>query len=194
MNNLDYLIELKKNRRSDITIVVHKIVFDEDNIESLKDYIRYFYIDKGVDKITFAPIVKEGNINNKNWLIMRNQIETDMIKDNIDINLRDFCNYPYRSIHKYCGTNLLFIGHNGDFAPCGLHTKSKDNFGNLLTESLDEITEKEVFKEYHRYWLNRDFSCKAPKICSNCYLLKSPYFVYCLDAGYEHGNKFKNNL
>lgn len=185
MENLDYLLKLKNTVYKNIKIVTHKIVFNNDSEEYLKDYIRYFYVNKGVDKVTFAPLVEEGSIENKNWIITRNNIENDLIKEGINLSLKDFSNYPYMSINKYCGTNLFFLGHTGSFAPCGLHTKENKVFGNLLTESLEEIVNKDVFKEFHNYWLNNNFNNKVPHICENCYLLRSPYFSYCIDVPYE---------
>lgn len=191
MENLNYLIKLKNTVNKELKIVTHKIVFDNDTEESIKDYINYFYIEKGVDKVTFAPLVQEGNINNKNWIITRNKIENDLIKEGININLKDFSNYPYMSINKYCGTNLFFLGHTGSFAPCGLHTRDNKVFGNLLTESLEEIVEKDIFKEYHNYWLKNDFGCKVPHVCGNCYLLKSPYLTYCIDVPFDKKQKLE---
>ncbi|WP_143315910.1 radical SAM protein [Clostridium sp. HBUAS56017] len=188
--NLDYLIKVRNERNNSIFIVTHKIVFENDTIDSLKEYVKYFYIDKGVNKITFAPLVCEGSIKKKNWIIIRNKLENSLIQENIHINLSDFANYPYATLHKYCGTNLFFISHEGNFAPCGLHTRDGNNFGNLLVESLEDIKEKDVFKEYHSFWKNRKYDCKKPRVCENCYLLRSPYFKYCLNEGYEAGKCF----
>lgn len=74
--NLDYLIKVRNERNSPVFIVTHKIVFGNDTMDSLKEYIKHFYIEKGVNKITFAPLVYEGNIENKNWIIMRNELDS----------------------------------------------------------------------------------------------------------------------
>lgn len=194
MTNLDYLIKLRDEQEHSLYIVTHKIVFPEDTNDDLINYIRYFYQQKGVNKITFAPLVCEGNIEDENWLIKRNLLENEMISQNVHINLKDFANYPYMVNYKYCGTNLFFISHEGNFAPCGLHTRDKKIFGNLITERLEDIVKKEEFLKYHEYWHNRQFKDKAPGICDNCYLLRSPYFKYCLDDSYESTNNiFEKN-
>lgn len=192
-NNLDYLIKVRNEKAKYINIVTHKIVFENDTIESLKEYIKFFYIEKGVNKITFAPVVNDGLIDNSNWLIMRNNLEIEFMKENININLKDFANYPYATIHKYCGTNLFFISHEGNFAPCGLHTREKRIFGNLIDEEIEDIVKRDVFTEYHEYWSNRMFRSKKPRICDNCYLLRSPYFTYCLDDGLNSAREFEND-
>lgn len=189
-SNLQYLIKLRDEKYSSLFLVTHKIVFAEDTIDSLKKYVRFFYIELGVNKITFAPIVRNGSIENKNWIIMRNELENELIREGIHINLKDFANYPYTTLHKYCGTNLFFISYRGNFAPCGLHTRSKKIFGNLLAENLKDILNKKIFREYHYYWINRKYSGEKPEICQDCYLLKSPYFKFCLNDGYEAGRCF----
>lgn len=184
ISNLKYLLKVRDERAGYIKVVTHKIVFDNNTIDTLRDYIKFFYLQLGVNKVTFAPIVHEGKINNISWIKMRNEVENSFIDENIDINLSDFANYPYASLYKYCGTNVFFISHLGEFAPCGLHTSSKSTFGNLLTENLDTIVEKDIFKKYHEYWKNKKYGEECPKICKNCYLLKTSYFSYCLDDGY----------
>jgi len=129
-----------------------------------------------------------GNIENENWLLMRNKLENQLISRGIQINLKDFANYPYMSNHKYCGTNLFFIDHEGNFAPCGLHTRDKKIFGNLLFDEISDIIKREAFIEYHEYWYHRKFESCVPEICKNCYLLRSPYFRYCLDDSYKSAN------
>ena len=185
MNNLKYLIKYRNEKMRSLYIVTHKIVFPDNTKEDLIGYINYFYKKMGVNKVTFAPLVSEGNIKEKNWLIERNHLENELIARDIQINLKDFANYPYMVNHKYCGTNLFFISHEGNFAPCGLHTRDHKIFGNLIEENLDDIIKRRDFIEYHEYWSNRKFDQDAPKICENCYLLRSPYFRYCLDDGYE---------
>lgn len=125
MKNLNYLVKLRNETKHSLYIVAHKIVFPEDTIDDLTAYIDFFYIDKGVNKVTFAPLVQEGSIKEKNWLIKRNLLENSMIERDININLKDFANYPYMANYKYCGTNLFFISHEGNLAPCGLHTRDK---------------------------------------------------------------------
>lgn len=193
MRNLDYLIRLRNEKKHSLYIVTHKIVFPEDTVEDLMDYIDFFYLEKGVNKVTFAPLVKEGNIKEKNWLIKRNLLENAMIERDVNINLKDFANYPYMTNHKYCGTNLFFISHEGDFAPCGLHTRDKKIFGNLITEQLEDIIKKPNFCEYHDFWYNRNFKNSMPCICDNCYLLRSPYFRYCFDNSYVAASEIFNN-
>lgn len=194
MANLDYLVKVRDTKKKCIYVVTHKIVFNEDKVEDLEEYINYFYLKKGVNKITFAPVVKEGNIENDNWLIMRNELENRLISQGIHINLKDFANYPYMSNHKYCGTNLYFISHEGNFAPCGLHTRDNKIFGNLFFDELDDIIKRKLFIEYHDYWYNRKFDGCVPEICKNCYLLRSPYFKYCLDDSYKSTDTvFRNN-
>ncbi|MGP1411991.1 MAG: radical SAM protein [Peptoanaerobacter stomatis] len=194
MTNLDYLIKIRDTMKKNIYIVTHKIIFQEDKMKDLEEYINFFYLKQGVNKITFAPIVKMGNIENGNWLLMRNELENKLISRGIQINLKDFANYPYMSNHKYCGTNLFFISHEGDFAPCGLHTRDKKIFGNLLSDEIVDIMKRKSFIEYHEYWYNKRFDNCAPEICKNCYLLRSPYFRYCLDDSYKSANAvFHNN-
>lgn len=193
MTNLDYIIKLRYEKEHSLYIVTHKIVFPENTTDDLIHYIRYFYQEKGVNKITFAPLVCEGNIEDENWLIKRNLLENEMISQNVHINLKDFANYPYMVNYKYCGTNLFFISHEGNFAPCGLHTRDKKIFGNLITENLEDIVKKREFLEYHEYWHNRQFDKNAPNICENCYLLRSPYFKYCLDDSFESTNSIYEN-
>lgn len=190
ISNLEYLSKVRNERAKDTYIVIHKIVFPEDTIDTLKDYIQFFYIEKGVNKITFSPLVREGIIDNSNWIIERNQLEIELMKENIHINLSDFANYPYVTIHKYCGTNLFFISHEGNFAPCGMHTRDHKIFGNLLTENLEDIVKKDIFMEYHEFWSERKYDSQKPHICNNCYLLRSPYFKYCLDDSYAAISSF----
>lgn len=194
IRNLDYLIKVRNEKYPYLYLVTHKIVFHEDSTEDLLNYINYFYIKKGVNKITFAPLVESGSIEEKEWIVRRNLLENELIKKNIHINLKDFANCPYMSNYKYCGTALYFINHNGDFAPCGLHTRDHKIFGNLIEEELDDIKSKEIFNDFHEYWYNRNFLDTPPLICKDCYLLKSPYFRYCLDDSYQNAqNIFERN-
>ncbi|HAU85225.1 MAG TPA: hypothetical protein DCW90_06900 [Lachnospiraceae bacterium] len=193
-DNLKYLIKKRNESNRNIYIVTHKIVFPGDQVDTLLDYINYFYIELGVNKVTFAPLVEQGTIDNATWLLTRNELENRMIQKGININLKDFANYPYATIHKYCGTNLFFISHEGNFAPCGLHTRSKKNFGNLFIEELNDIVKKKEFKEYHEYWMYKKYDCNPPEICKGCYLLKSPYFRYCLDDSLESCNSLWNKV
>ena len=61
---------------------LNEIVFNNETPDDLKNFIRYFYINKGVDKITFAPLVEKGAVKYKDWIIKRNQIEIDFLKEN----------------------------------------------------------------------------------------------------------------
>lgn len=191
INNLKYLVKVRNEKFNGVQIVTHKIVFERDNLESLREYIKFFYMEIGVNKVTFAPIVHKGDIHNNTWLQTRNELENSFLKEGVPLNLHDFANYPYASLYKYCGTNVFFIGHTGDFAPCGLHTKSKKIFGNLLTEDLETIVNRDIFKDYHKFWKNRQYGGKVPTICDNCYLMKAPYFCYCLDEGYQVTKPFR---
>lgn len=103
------LIEKRNNENGNIYIVIHKIVFPQDEINDLEKYIEYFYIQLGVNKVTFAPLVEVGVIQEKDWILTRNELENRMIRKNININLKDFANYPYATIHRYCGTNVFLL-------------------------------------------------------------------------------------
>ncbi|MCX8131043.1 MAG: radical SAM protein [Clostridia bacterium] len=192
VENLQTLVKVRENGNGKLNIVTHKIVFPEDTIEDLEEYIHTFYVENRVNKITFAPLVEEGSTMVKNWIEMRNELENRLIRQNININLRDFANYPYRTMHKYCGTNLFFINHEGNFNCCGLHTRLNRKFGNLITEELEDIVQRENFLEYHKFWLERDYNNKIPTVCRNCYLLKSSYFTYCLDEGLDAADSFES--
>ena len=67
-------------------------------------------------------------------------------------------------------------------------------FGNLLQESYEEITEKDHFKEYHNYWLSREYSKPIPSHCKDCFLLKGHYHRYTLNEGHQNGLEFCDHL
>lgn len=186
IKNLEYLIQLRENNFPQLRIVVHKIVFNNDSSEYLKKFIKFFYLEKGVDKVTFAPIVEKGTVKYEDWIIKRNQIEIDFLKDKINTNLKDFANYPFKTLYRYCGANCFFISHDGTFSPCGVHTRSKNVFGNLIKEDLNKIVNKDIFKDFHNYWQNRDFKQPFPCICDDCFILKTPYFLYSLDENFQN--------
>lgn len=191
IKNLDYITKLKKEKNNNIRTLVHKVVFPEDTVEDMKKYIEFF-LEHSIDKITIAPLAMDFKI--KDWVIFRNTIENEFMENDLYLNLRDYENYPYRSAHKYyCGTNLIFIDYLGNLKACPLHSASENNFGNLLTESLDKIEQNECFKEYHEFWLEKKFSNNLPKMCDNCFLLNTDYYGYCLDDGVNAINIFKNN-
>lgn len=188
IKNLEHLINLRETIYPQLRIVVHKIVFNNDSSESLKKFIKFFYLEKGVDKVTFAPLVEKGSVQYKDWIIKRNRIEIDFLKEKINVNLKDFANYPYKTLYRYCGANCFFISHDGTFSPCGVHTRSKNVFGNLIKEDLDKIVEKDIFKNFHNYWQNRNFNHCFPCICDDCFILKTPYFLYSLDENFHNCN------
>ena len=192
--NIDTLVKLRDTQYPDISIVTHKIVFAEDTLADLKDYVYTFYLKHRVNKVTFAPMVDTGEIMVKNWLMLRNELENEIMRDGYQINLHDFANYPYRSMHKYCGTNLFFISHEGNLAPCGLHTRLGKKFGNLITDDLETIASSEQFINFHQYWLERKFNEELPQFCKGCFLLESPYFYYCLDEGIDAVNNFEEKF
>jgi radical SAM protein with 4Fe4S-binding SPASM domain len=181
---------MRDTYKPNLHIVAHKIVFPDDRLETLVDYVKCFYLDYGVNQITFAPLVEIGDIKVREWIILRNHLENALIREGIYINLREFGNYPYRTLHKYCGTNLMFINHQGGFSPCGLHVRSGNSFGNLLTESLEDIAQHEPFQQFHRYWSMKDYSAPLPAHCDDCYLLKGHYHRYTLNEGHKAGITF----
>ena len=189
-NNLRNLISIRNNEKPDIHVAIHKIVFPHDTLETLKEFVYEFYLDFGVNQISFSPLVEMGDIKIKEWLKLRNQLESELIEEGIYINLREFGSYPYKTVNKYCGTNLLFINHKGYLSPCGLHQRDGKFFGNLLHESLDEIAQKPIFEDYHNYWLTKDYSRPIPDHCKDCYLLKGHYHRYTLNEGHNKGLEF----
>lgn len=191
VRNLECLIKLREEKYPNIRIVVHKIVFNNETPDDLKNFIRYFYINKGVDKITFAPLVEKGAVKYKDWIIKRNQIEIDFLKENLNVNLKDFANYPFKTLYRYCGANCFFISHDGTFSPCGVHTRSKNVFGNLINETIEDIVNKGIYKEFHEYWQKRKFQDHLPRICDDCFILKTPYFLYSLDENYNNCKNIK---
>lgn len=190
IKNIDYITKLKKEKNKNIKTLVHKVVFPEDTIEHIKQYIKFFSDEHSIDKITIAPLAMNFKI--KEWVLFRNNLENEFMDNDIYLNLRDYENYPYRSAHKYyCGTNLFFIDVFGDLKACPLHSGSPKKFGNLLTESLEEIAQNKCFKEYHEFWLEKRFSNCLPEMCNDCFLLKGDYYGYCLDEGVNEINIFK---
>lgn len=192
LENLRHLIELRDNGNPQIRILIHKVVFPEDTIEDLKEFIAFFRDEYPVNKVTFAPLI-DGNaqVAINNWILLRNQLEIELMNEGKYMNLHDYENYPYRTEHKYyCGTNLFFVTHNGNLKPCPLHSGSFRQFGNLLEESLEEIASKDLYTEHHRYWLEKRFDAPVPAICEECYVLFNPYFYYCLDDGSNAINVF----
>jgi radical SAM protein with 4Fe4S-binding SPASM domain len=192
VENLRRLIHIRDTEQPHLHTVVHKIVFPNDTLASLVEFVKFFYLDCGVNQITFAPLVEVGDIKVREWLILRNQLESALLSEGIYINLREFGNYPYKTIHKYCGTNLFFINHMGDFSPCGLHVRLGRTFGNLLTDSLDDIAARQRFQEFHRFWSRKDYAAPLPEQCDNCYLLKGHYHRYTLNEGQQAGLAFAN--
>ena len=194
INNLGYIIRLRENEFPELRTVVHKIVFDEDTIEHLKSFIEFFYLEMGVDKLTFAPLVENGSVKYEDWISKRNQIEMDFLKKSISVNLKDFAHYPYKTLYRYCGSNCFFVSHDGTFSPCGVHTGTKNVFGNLIQEDLEQIVKKEIFQEFHNYWQNRRYDKPLPCICDDCFILKTPYFSYCFDENFSNCNKINKVL
>lgn len=192
--NLRELILIRNNGRADLQVAVHKIIFPNDTLESLKEFVKKYYLGFGVSQITFSPLVEMGDIKVKDWLKLRNRLESDLVDEGILVNLKEFCAYPYKTLNKYCGTNLLYVNHKGYLSPCGLHQRYGRFFGNLLQESYEEIAEKDHFKEYHNYWLSREYSKPIPSHCKDCFLLKGHYHRYTLNEGHQNGLEFCDHL
>jgi radical SAM protein with 4Fe4S-binding SPASM domain len=190
VEHLRRLVRIRDTEQPNLHIVVHKIVFPTDTLASLIEFVKFFYLDVGVSQITFAPLVEVGDIKVREWLILRNQLESALLSESIYINLREFGNYPYKTIHKYCGTNLFFINHLGDLSPCGLHVRLGKTFGNLLTDTLDDIAARANFQDFHQFWSAKDYSAPLPSQCDNCYLLKGHYHRYTLNEGLKAGLAF----
>jgi|GEM_PF-2210196 len=188
--HLARLIEIRDKESPHLHVVVHKIVFPTDTVESLKAFVRAFYLEHGVNQITFSPLVDNGDTKCPDWLTLRNQLESELLAEGVYINLREFGAYPYKTAHRYCGTNLLFIDHRGELSPCGLHVRRGRGFGNLLTRSLDEIAAGERFVEFHRYWQGRRYSEPLPAHCQDCFVLKGHYHRYTLNEGHRSGLQF----
>ena len=190
IDNLRQIIAIRDHSQPNLHTVVHKIVFPHDTLQDLIDFVEYFYLDVGVNQITFAPLVEMGDIKVRQWLILRNQLENALLNKGMFVNLREFGNYPYKTTHKYCGTNLLFINHQGELSPCGLHVRQARNFGNLLHDSIAEIEARPIFQDFHRFWFNRDYAGPLPSKCEDCYLLKGHYHRYSLNEGHQQGLQF----
>jgi radical SAM protein with 4Fe4S-binding SPASM domain len=190
LGHLARLTAIRDNESPHVHVVVHKIVFPNDDLDSLKAFVRRFYLEHGVNQITFAPLVEQGTIKCPDWLTLRNRLEVELLDEGIYINLREFGAYPYKTTHRYCGTNLLFIDHQGELSPCGLHVRRHRGFGNLLTQSLEEIGASERFVEFHRYWQNRRYAEPLPSYCQDCFVLKGHYHRYTLNEGHQRGLQF----
>lgn len=188
--HLEGLVRIRDDEHPGLHVVVHKIVFPSDTLESLREFVHTFYIRHRVNQITLAPLVEYGDVKIAHFLQLRNQLESSLIADGILINLRDIGSYPYRTLHKYCGTNLMFISHQGNLSPCTLHVRQGRDFGNLLTQSLDEIAEGERIREFDEYWRGRRYSRPIPSQCKDCFVLKSHYHRYTLNEGHERGLEF----
>lgn len=192
--NLRRLLRVRDTQKPNLHVVVHKIVFPHDSLDDLIEFVKFFYLDCGVNQITFAPLVEVGDIKVREWLVLRNQLENALLGEGIYINLREFGNYPYKTLHKYCGTNLLFINHKGELSPCGLHVRQGKTFGNLLTDSLEAICEQPRFQEFHEFWSTKDYTRPLPDHCEDCYLLKGHYHRYTLNEGHRAGLAFAEKL
>lgn len=193
VKNLRRLVAIRDTEDPSLHLVVHKIIFPTDTLESLKRFVRFFYLELGVNQITFAPLVVEGDIKCRDWLTLRNQLESELLAEGVYINLREFGNYPYKTVHKYCGTNLLFISHQGNLSPCGLHVRHGRTFGNLLSESMEEIAQRKPFQEFHSFWQRKDYTQPLPSHCQDCFLLKGHYHRYTLNEGHARGLQFLNH-
>ena len=193
LGHLSRLTKMRDAESPHVQVAVHKIVFPSDDLDSLKAFVRRFYLDHGVNQITFSPLVEQGDIKCGDWLALRNQLESELIAEGVYINLREFGAYPYKTAHRYCGTNLLFIDHRGELSPCGLHVRRQRGFGNLLTQSLEEISSGERFLEFHRYWKNRRYAEPLPAHCQDCFVLKGHYHRYTLNEGHQQGLQFSQH-
>ncbi|MCX8130377.1 MAG: radical SAM protein [Clostridia bacterium] len=192
IENLKVILKLRDTETPKVNVVVHKIVFPEDTPDTLKEFLRTFYCKFGVNKIVLVPLVKEGVIQINNWIEMRNRLENELLQEGIDINLRDFASYPYKTLYKYCGTSLFFVNHKGYFSPCGMHSQTCKGFGNLLKEELEDIASKDSFINYHKFWSERRYNDDVPEICEGCFIFSGSYFSYCLDEGINAARVFSN--
>lgn len=190
LEHLDTLIHIRDTACPSTHVGVHKIVMPYDTLESLKEFIRMFYVRRRVNQITLSPLVKMGDIKIKNFLQFRNELECSLMDEGILINLREFNSFPYRTLYKYCGTNLLFIDREGNLSPCGLHVRQHRIFGSLLHQSLDEIIQGKTYREYQRFWETKDYSRPLPSICDDCFVLKGNYHRYTLNEGHYQGLQF----
>jgi radical SAM protein with 4Fe4S-binding SPASM domain len=190
LKNLDNCISLRDTIYHNLHICVHKIVMPDDSLESLKDFITEFYIDRPVNQITLSPLVHKGVTLIKNYLSFRNRLENYLFEKGIYLNLGDLNSFPYRSLNKYCGTNLLFIDREGNVSPCGLHVRQKRYFGNLVHQTLYQILNSRPYMEYFDYWEDRNYSQPLPSICTDCFVLKSNYHRYTLNEGHFQGLPF----
>jgi radical SAM protein with 4Fe4S-binding SPASM domain len=188
--NLRRLIEIRDTEHPELHVVVHKIVFPTDTIDDIKAFVRTFYVQHRVNQITFAPLVVATDVKTKNWLAMRNQVESELMQEGVFINMRDFANYPYKTLHKFCGAHVLFIDHKGNLNPCALHAGGNRHMGNLLRESLDDIAANPQVKEFHDFWHRKQYANQLPTLCDGCFLLKGYYHRYTLNEGHEAGLQF----
>lgn len=194
MENLDALIRIRNQKYPSVYLLIHKVVFQDDTIDDLLDFYQTFMVKHPVDRVTISPEIFWGLVAVEDWAIFRNTLENALLKQGRAVNLRDYENYPYRAVHKYfCGTNLFSVSYQGDLNPCPLHANECNKFGNLLVEDLETIRQKEIFQEFHRFWLEKKYSSPRPAVCDNCYVLNNPYFYYCLDDGVQAINIFTVN-
>jgi radical SAM protein with 4Fe4S-binding SPASM domain len=190
LGNLRRLVQIRDQERPDLHVIAHKIVFPEDDAETIKAYVRALYRDVGVSQITCAPLIQEGDVKSKSWLSLRNQVESELFEEDLFVNLRDFAPFPYRTLHKYCGTHLHFIDHRGNLSPCTLHVRQGRNFGNLVRQPLAEIAADPRFREFHAFWQARRYQRPFPSHCEDCFLLKGNYHRYTLNEGHARGLRF----
>lgn len=188
--NIRRLLEIRDTEHPNIHVGLHKIVFPSDTVESIKDFVRTYYIDYGVNRITFAPLVNDGDVKCTSWLMMRNRVESELMQEGVFINLREVASYPFKTLHKYCGAHVLFIDNRGNLNPCALHAGRGKHFGNLINQSLDEVAANADLKEFHEFWQNKKYGGPLPSHCDGCFLLNGHTYRYNLNEGHAAGLQF----
>jgi len=85
----------------------------------------------------------------KDWLKLRNRLESDSVDAGILVNVKEFCVYPYKTLNKCCGTKFFILVTKGILIRA-VFTNGDDRFyEKLLQESYEDISEKNHFNEYH---------------------------------------------
>lgn len=173
MDNLSNLIEIRDKGENHFIISLHKIVFPEDTLSDIIDFINKFYVELGVNRISLASLVSKGVMKVKNLSDLIKEAEEHFKNKGIAIDISDPSPYPHcEKIHEYCGSNLFFVNYLGEFKPCPFHSRSRYSFGSLYRQNIEEIVNNPLFTKYHQFWQNEDFNGELPVICMNCFFLQ----------------------
>jgi radical SAM protein with 4Fe4S-binding SPASM domain len=170
MSNIKYLLEAKKKARSKKPKIIWQFLvnkYNEHEIETAKkiaDALKIIIDIRPIGLFDNEPDVKHGATSieesKKQWLPQNDAYISDFYKGE--------WRYPlYKEICPSLFTRVVVMA-DGRIVPCCEIWDKENAFGNLLTQSFDEIWYGQTYIDARSRALNLNFSPQIKSVCFGC--------------------------